>query len=264
MTMHRLELFIAIARCLNVSKVARQLHISQPSISLQMKLLQEEYGVVLFTREGRGLKLTEIGQAFWLKAETVLQKFDELRRSFSSVQSRDSDKVLRVGGSFGASASFLPSLMTTFNRNHPSVELQLRSGTSRQIRDLLFDSQIEIAVITNLAPSPMLHMEPCRKEIAVAFVSADHPLAKKQSLQLIELGQTPLIIRGAKGSPSRSEELLTRLKAMGITPRILMRCDSGDSIKAAVARGEGIGILYKDVVEPGSTEGTLKYYTLTA
>jgi DNA-binding transcriptional LysR family regulator len=262
MTLHRLQLFASIAKRLNISQVSRELHISQPSISQQLKLLQQDFGVALFQRNGRGLILTKRGEAFREDVEAILAQVERLTRKYASTQADPKTMPLYLGGSYGPSISLLPSLMTRFKNVHSSVELHLSTGTSAEIQDLVLSSQIELALITNPYPSPMLSMELCRKEIAVAFAATDHPLAKRKRLEPQQLVTSPLIIRSGRGGQNTGEAFLNRLRERGLKPNVFMRCESADSVKAAVSTGAGIGILYQDVLKPGVINGTFKVLNL--
>jgi DNA-binding transcriptional LysR family regulator len=262
MTLHRLQLFASIAKRLNISQVSRELRISQPSISQQLKLLQQQFGVALFQRNGRGLILTKWGEAFRDDVEAILAQVERLTRKYASPQADPKAMPLYLGGSYGPSVSLLPSLMTRFKKVHSSVELYLRTGTSAEIQDLVLSSEIELALITNPYPSPILSMDLCRRETVVAFAAANHPLAKRKRLEPHQLVSSPLIIRSGRGRQNTGEALLNRLRDRGLKPTVFMRCESADSVKAAVSTGAGIGILYRDVVKSGVTNGTFKVLNL--
>lgn len=255
MTLHRFQLFVSIARQLNITKVSQALHVSQPSVSHQLKLLQEEYGITLFTKNGRGLELTETGRAFLRDVEPITAQIEGLRAKYLGRQTLQDSDSLSVGGSHGPSVSVLPYVMTQFKQRHPRADLNLKTGTSTQIEQLVLRHHLDIAVITNPFASPSLRMEPFRKEILAVFVAANHRLATKKNLEIDELASLPLVIRGNRGGRNRTEVLLSELAAHGVRPNIFMRCESPDSVKAAVRNGAGVGILYRDAIESAVQAG---------
>lgn len=258
MTLHQLKIFAAVAKHLNVTKASEELHISQPSVSQQLKLLQEEYGAKLHEKTSRGIQLTDEGRAFLKDVERILLQVDRLKEKFGSSPARQRAKSFTVGGSFGPSASLLPSLLAVFKETHPQVELTLQTDTSHAVERLVLNAEVEIAVITNPSHSPSLIYEPCRQVKLVTFASPQHPLAKQAELTLTELAQAPLVIKKGKPNEGRARRFLRQLEKRGLQLNIVMECESLEAVKAAVRAGMGIGILYGDIVEPDIQRGDLK------
>lgn len=260
MTLHQLKIFAAVAKHLNVTKASKELHISQPSVSQQLKLLEEEGGVKLYKNTGRGVELTEKGRLFLSDAESILFRVERLKEKFSTGLNDERVGFLTIGGSHSQSVFFLPQLMAVFKKTHPQIQISLRTDFSCVIERLALDSKVEIAVITNPSYSPFLTYEPYRQGRVVTFASVKHALAKKELLTLADLAQAPLIIRaGRVREMSRVEELLLKLgKRQGFKPNIVMRCESPIAIKNAVKTGLGLGILYEgDAMGPDIKGGEL-------
>lgn len=258
MTLHQLKIFAAAARHLNLKKASRELRISQPSVSYQLKLLQEECQTKLYRKIGRGIQLTEEGRIFLLDAELILLQVEKLIGKFSSNLTERKAEFLTVGGSRNPSTSFVPTLLGVFKKTHPEVEITLRTDTSLAIEHLVLNSEVDIAVVTNPSKSPPLICEPCRQEQVVIFASRRHPLAKREKLTLAELSAAPFIIkRGTEDAPSMSEQILKQVEKGGLKLNIIMRCDSPEVVKAAVKTGIGLGLSYRDILEP-DIRGDLK------
>jgi DNA-binding transcriptional LysR family regulator len=246
LTLHQLEIFSSIAKFLNVTKASAELHISQPSVSQQVKLLQEEYGAKLYTKNGRGIKLTDEGRLFLKEIDPILRQVDHLKNKFGIHLKQGS---LTIGGSHGPSACFLPLLASVFKETHPETKLTFRTHNSDVLERMVLDSDVEIAVITNSTASPYLVYEPCRQEELIFFASVEHPLAKRRSLSVAELAIAPLVVF-KKGRLMAFEKILKQIESHGLTWNVAMYCESSEALKAAVRARMGLGIIYRDLVQP--------------
>jgi DNA-binding transcriptional LysR family regulator len=245
MTLHQLRIFNVVSRHLNITKASAELHLSQPSVFQQVKALEESCGFKLYCKVGRGIALTRAGERLCADAREILEKMETLEKRFG-VTGRLSETVpLRVGGSHVPSKSILPACLTAFKQNHPLVPITLQSGSSRKIEHLVQNSELDIAVITHSSFSPELEYTPLRQEKVVLFVSARHPLTRKKTLSVADVAMEPLIVhRGLhRGSGEITLNILKYIEDQGHMPTVLMECSSGESVKASVMGGAGIGIL---------------------
>jgi len=248
MTIKQFIIFSAVARHLNITRASQELHISQPSVSQHLKLLEEDYNVKLFTKSKRGIVLTESGNLFLTKLMPILAQLDALKRAFANASLESQVDSLVIGGTYGPSALLLPSLTGVFKRSYPRVELELRSANRPYMERLVLSSEVDIALITGRPRSSNLVVEPCRKEKLVAFVARNHPLASKRELSLAEFARVPLIIHGRKNSSNTAATILRGLQEKGLEPVVAVRCESPDAVKTSVREKVGMGILYQDAV----------------
>ncbi len=247
MTLHQLKIFDAVARYVNISQASRELHLSEPSVCVQLKSLQEACGIKLYRKVRRGIELTPEGRAFQAEAGKILLQIDKLGEKFGFNLSSAKATSLIVGGSHGPSVSLLPSILAAFKKSHPFVRVTLRTKSSAAVERYLLNSEIEIALISNPSMSPLFKVEPYRQEMIVAVVSARHPLAKKKELTLADVAQGPLIIRSQGGVKTRA--ILKQVEEQGYKLNIFMECESAEGVKIATIKGMGLGFLYKDYVE---------------
>jgi DNA-binding transcriptional LysR family regulator len=127
---------------------------------------------------------------------------------------------------------------------------------------MILKVEVDIAVINNAPSNRSLTLEPYRREPVAAFVSGNHPLSKKGAPTWRDLDRTPLIIRKPLGGRSTAQRLLRLIRAKGLKPKVSLRCDSPDAVKAAVKRKMGLGILFKETVEPEVRKGEFKIIKL--
>jgi DNA-binding transcriptional LysR family regulator len=248
MTIKQLMIFATVARHLNITRASQELHISQPSVSQHLKLLEENYNTKLFNKSKRGIVLTGSGYLFMAKLMPILTQLDELKKAFANESTEFQVDSLTIGGTYGPSALLLPSLIGIFRRNYPRVELMLRSANRPYMEQLVLSSEVDLALVTGRPSSSNLIVEPYRREKLLAFVARHHPLASKRELSVAEFVRVPLIIHGRKNSSNTVASILQGLQRKGLEPVVAMRCESPDAVKTAVREKVGMGILYQDAV----------------
>lgn len=248
--LRQLRILDAVARHLNVTNAANELGMSQPAVSLQLKLLEQEYQKTFLKRNNRGVELTEQGQKFLDAIRPILAQLDRLQNSFRSSQPLRNTDVLVVGGSHTVSVTMLPEVIVAFQRTHPGVMVELETRYSRVIEDYVLNARVEIGLISSTSNYPTCAYEAYKEHEAVAFVSPDHPLAGR-TLSLSELSRHPLVVR--KGS-SGIEAIRTR----GYPLNLVLQCDAPDAVKSAVRQGMGVGILFRSRVQLEISTGNLR------
>jgi DNA-binding transcriptional LysR family regulator len=175
-TIDRFMVFAAVAKHNSTTRASEELHISQPAVSKQLKLLERNYNTKLFVRTGKGMQLTQTGRAFLRDVNTVLKRYKALSEKFRAAGSESKLQTLTVGGSYSPSVYLLPSLLALFQKSHPHVQLDLRTNNRAVIERMVLNSEVDIAVINNATSNHLLTTESYRQESLVAFVAKNHPL----------------------------------------------------------------------------------------
>lgn len=235
----QLRAFHGVASAGGYTRASQMLHVTQPTLSGQVKALEETYGVRLFQRRGRGVELTDLGR----RLLDVTRRLDALEAAAEQILSASRGLTggqLRVG----ADAPYhVISLLAAFNRRHPGVRLSFSFGNSEAVRKDLLERRSEIAVLANLRPDPRIHALPIRKDRQVVFVNRTHPWARRRSIRLEELADQPLILR-EPGSTTRAV-FEAALGERGIGPRTVFEIGSREAVREAVAAGLGIGVVFE-------------------
>ncbi len=213
MILNQIGIFAAVAKHVSITRASEEFRVSQPWVSQQLKQLEDHYATKLHRRVGRGVEITEAGRHFLRNITPILEQVAKLDIKFKPAATKTVKEVLRVGGSFSASAALLPSLLARFHKRHPAADLELRTGTSEQLERLVLSAVLELAVTVRAAPSADLASEALRRERVAMFVPATHALAKRKRLQLSDVLADPLTIRGGRGSDGVTDEALTQLGA---------------------------------------------------
>lgn len=248
-TLNQFSSFAAVAKHLSVSKASAELRVSQPSISLQLKQLEDHHGQKLYRRTSKGVEITDAGQSFLRKIGPILEQVAELERELRQPESKSPRPALIVGGTFSASAVLLPGLLARFRALHPHAEMEFQTSTSEKLERLVARDAMQLAVTDRRPIVQGLDCESLRAEKVLVFARPDHPLAQRPSVDLSEVLSEPLIVRGGKGISGATQHALKKLKEQGRTVRIGMVCDGPAAIKAAVRQNMGIGIAFTDSIK---------------
>ena len=244
-TLHQLQTFLVVARTGSLTQTARELGASQPTVSLQLKTMGRLLGSPLVERHGRGVRLTQAGEALKPYARQVL---DGLRSLQEHVQALNGGRA----GSFalGASATtggyILPSILTRFRARFPEVEIQLHVDSPEHLfHDLLADTLDLVFSVGVRAPSGVT-VEPICDEELVIIVSSRHPLARRRRVSGTELSMQPLVT-SLPGTPFR-ELVEEKLRAAGVTPRVTSEARHPEAMKKLVENNMGYSLLFRPSV----------------
>jgi DNA-binding transcriptional LysR family regulator len=250
MTLHQLRIFECVGTVSNITKASEILHISQPSVSQQLKLLEEEFGAKFFARLSQGVELTYEGKQFLEAVKPILSQAELVEKTFKRNPNGNRTVLLRIGGSNNVSADVLPHLLMTFKQTHPLVQFTLETNDSAVIEKRVLNSEVEIGLITNPSYRSEIVYQPYEEMQVVAFCLPVNPVAGK-TLSLRELAQLPLVVR----TGGRIEHALRSHRQL---VNISVRCEASAAVKAAVGLGMGIGVLYRNAVASRVASGTLK------
>jgi len=251
MTLHQLRIFECVVRHLSVTKASMELHLTQPSVSQQLKLLEEEFGRKFFVRLNQGMELTSEGKEFFTAILPLLDQADNLEKRFKTTGNTNDRGLLIVGGSRNVSGEILPKLLMAFKERHPSAQFVLETDHSPAIEKRLVASEFDIGLITNPSYRTEIIYEPYEEMELVAFCLSTNPLARKK-LALKDLLECPLVLRGG----GRLETIVTNL---GNRLNVAMRCEAATSVEAAVLMGMGVGILYRNALASRLPSGNLRF-----
>src|SRR5437899_5108358 len=145
MTLNQFSSFAAVAKHLSLTKASLELRVSQPSITQQLKQLEDHHGTQLYRRLSKGIEITEAGQLFLRKIMPILEQVAMLEGGFK-LPAKSDREILRVGGTDNASAELLPSLLAGFRHVHPTAELEMRTRTSDHLERMVSSSVLDLAV----------------------------------------------------------------------------------------------------------------------
>lgn len=252
MTPDQLITFAAVAELGSISQAADALHLSQPAVSGQLRLLQEDFGEPLYRREGRGIRLTPTGQQLAGMARQLRQTYDRARRLREAIAGLQAGS-LSIGASTTPASYLLPYVVADFRRCHPRIDISLRSGNTAQVLAELsrFDFGFIEGDVPQDLPGDMLVME-WKRDNVVAIVRPDHPLARCQptdvrdgsrpgSVRLAAVSEHPLVMRET-GSGVR-HQVTQAFQQADLAMDIALELAGVEGVKEAVRAGLGVGFV---------------------
>ncbi|HQR70752.1 MAG TPA: HTH-type transcriptional regulator CysB [Burkholderiaceae bacterium] len=249
MKLHQLRYLAAVAQTgLNITAAAEKLHTSQPGVSKQIKLLEDELGFQIFVRDGRNLsRVTQAGQQVLDRAVRILREVQNIKRLSDELKD-EAHGSLSIATTHTQARYVLPAVIKAFRDKYPDVRLHLHQGTSEQIAEMAALDRIDFAIATGaLSLFDGFSLLPCYQWHRHVVVPRDHPLARVKKPTLKQLAAHPIItyVFGFSG-PSSLHEIFANA---GLVPDVVLTARDADVIKTYVRLGLGIGILASMAVD---------------
>ena len=249
MKLHQLRYLAAVAQTgLNITAAAEKLHTSQPGVSKQIKLLEDELGFQIFVRDGRNLaRVTAEGQQVIERAIRILREVQNIKRLSDDLKDQERGS-LSIATTHTQARYVLPEVIKEFRAQYPEVRLHLHQGTSEQIGEMAALDRIDFAIATG---SQSLFegytLLPCYRWHRHVVVPKGHPLAKVKKPTLKQLAAYPIItyVFSFTG-PSSLHEIFAK---EGLVPNVVLTARDADVIKTYVRLGLGIGIVASMAIE---------------
>ncbi len=227
---------------LNVSATAQSLYTSQPGISKQIRLLEDELGVEIFSRSGKHLThVTPVGQTIIEQAGQILRKVESIKQAAHEFRDEKTGS-LSIATTHTQARYALPSVISSFIGRYPDVSLHMHQGSPLQIAEMAANGEVDFAIATEgLELFGDLVMLPCYNWNRSIIVPKGHVLADKAELTLKDVAEHP-IVTYVFGFTGRSK-LDEAFKNEGLEPRVVFTATDADVIKTYVRTGLGIGII---------------------
>ncbi len=244
--------FVTVMQTGSISRAAEKLFLTQPAVSKRLRLLENEFGVILFTPMGRGIQATQAAQDLLPLAKRWLLDYEEIKHELSHAQDQVAG-LLRIGTSHHIGLHHLPALLKKFVRTHPEVQLDVHFVDSEQADQAVLAGELELAFLT-LPPTfdTRLSYQEIWKDPLVFVVAPFHPLAgqiseEKINLTLTDLAQYPAILPAA--NTYTSQITLAAFHQAGLSLKTSMSTNPLDSIRMLVSIGLGWSVLPRTLVD---------------
>jgi aminoethylphosphonate catabolism LysR family transcriptional regulator len=233
-----LRAFHAVAVAESFTRAARARRVSQPTLSAQVRALEEVYGVRLFDRVGRAVRLTALGQSLFVITTRMVAAEDEASDLLAGTKALTRGH-LRLAAD---SASHVMAVLARFKVAHPGLTFSLTIGNSSDVLDQVASYAADVAVTAKHTSDPRIHSLRLRTDRLVGFVPTDHPWARRRSIPIEAVAGQDVVLR-ERGSVTR-EVFEARLAEAGIRPGGLLEVQSREAVREAVAAGLGLGIVF--------------------
>jgi DNA-binding transcriptional LysR family regulator len=245
-SLRQLEVFHAVAKYRSFSRAAHALCVSQPAVSAQVKALEQVLQLKLFERTGRSVELTEAGRQLLPYAEQVLGLLLDAMRAVQDLSSLQRGRVA-VAASTTAGIYVVPRVLGAFHRAYPGIGLSLDVLNRFAVQQRLLAGEFDVAIMGLIEDPHDLEIAHFLPNDLVVIASPRHPLARRRSIPLAELGQELFLVREV-GSGTRAD--MERIFAEARVPlRIAMELRSSGAIKQAVAADLGIAVVPLDAIQ---------------
>lgn len=221
------------------SKAAAAHHVSQPTLSAQVKELELRYQVHLFERRGRGVQLTNIGHSLFTITQKLFSFEFEAEQLLLAAHSRTTG-VLRIGAD---SPYLVIPLIALYQSIYPEVKVKIDFGNSKQLLNALYARQFDLIVLPGINSLKNLYSLPLLNDRLIAFVNLQHPWAIKRSIKLIELEGQRIVLRERGSSTRLRFETIVKHRGIALDEENLIIIGGREGVCEAVAAGLGIGIV---------------------
>lgn len=239
----RLRTFLVAAEHLSFTEAAKQLHVTQPTVSHHISLLEEDFGVRLFEREGGGLELTEAGRLLLPMARQMLHQAMDVRDMMLSLGDEVAGQ-LRIACSTTAGKYILPLLAARFRQRHADIQVTILACRSEQLVERLISGEAHISVTSSELNERGLQSQPFFEDSIALIVPANHPWAKRSAIEPDELTEEPMLILEPLSGTRRV--LLMELAKHDIAYdnlNILMEIGNAEAIVNTVQQGYGVAFV---------------------
>jgi DNA-binding transcriptional LysR family regulator len=255
----QLEALIQVAAHRSFSRAAEALGLTQPSVTARIQSLERDLGEPLFERNGRGVRLTEVGASFLPHAQRVLQALRDGRDAVHALRELEAG-TLRLAAAPTISTYVLPGLLKEFRSRYPQLEVSVRTEYSDQIVQMVLADEAEVGLERSIT-HPDAVTVPLYEDEVVLVTSRDHPFAERASVSIEEVGQQRLITFNRGSSYYTLVDNALRQAGALVSPT--MELDNMEATKKMVDEGLGIAFLPKVAVERELERGELRMVQVT-
>jgi DNA-binding transcriptional LysR family regulator len=240
--LRRLRYFVAVATERNFTRAAERLHVAQPALSRQVRLLERELGVELLRRTTHEVALTDAGRFLLERAPGVLNATDELWRAVRGFAAGERGSIV-LG--YGASSGYetAPRLLDAIADEAPALDIATRVMATKEILDAVGDGALDAGLVRCAPGQDGLEAHVVRRERQGVLLRRDHPLAAGASVQLAELGDVALLLHPRDANPGHSDAVLALCRSADVEPRVLERSAELDLAQTPVVDGRAIAVV---------------------
>ena len=240
MEIRQLKAFLAIAEAKTFTAGARRVNVTQAAISMQIRQLEDEVGLQLFTRTPRRVILTEAGEYLLERARKILREHDSALAEIAEVAGAEYGR-LRIGSASGTFAMHqLPTIMQKLKETFPNSDLSVASGTSQKLVDRMMHGEIDIAFISLPVDNTNVTCETLFSDEIVAIGHPKHTLAKEKFISAAALAGERLILGEQGGNTRRMIDEF--FSAANVKPNVVMELSRQEAINEMVTSGLGVGM----------------------
>ncbi len=251
LTLHQLRLLLAVTREGSVSRAAQRLHLTQPTLSAQLRQLSDQVGLPLFERIGRRLHLTPAGDAVVDSATRLEEELERLDETLAELRG-DVGGKLRLAV-VSTAETFIPRLLGEFRRERPAVEVSLVVLNRDAVLRRLADNRDDLYIMSRPPAAPPVTATPFLANPLVVIAAADHPLAGRRAVPIEALAGEEFVLREPGSGTRQAAESFFAEHDIVLRPRLEL--GSNEAVRQAVAGGLGLSLLSAHALAHAPDEG---------
>jgi DNA-binding transcriptional LysR family regulator len=231
--MENMEVFAIVVELASLNKASQVLNISQPALSRKIMRLEEDLGVELFTRNGKRLELTRVGQLCYEHALELRQLERKFQQAIQEFKSAGKQSTITIGASLTTLQATLPDLITLYLRDHPLTEIKALTGKTHEVVTMVKEKKVDIGLVASKITASGLYCEPLFDDHLCLVLPLGHHFLDRSTVEIHDLHELPMILF-SKGTWYRvlMDELFHRYS---IFPDVQMEIDSFEAILRLVS-----------------------------
>lgn len=254
MDIRGLEVFLSVATHLNYTRAGEEVNLSQPSVSVRIRQLEDELGLRLFEQLGKKVALTEAGLLLVPHARRVIAAVEDAKDAIGDLQGLERGS-LRIGASTTPGMYLVPQTIAQFKKQYPKITVQLLVKDTRQIEDGIIRNEFDFGFVGGHLVGDEVDVQPWITDELKLIVPVGHRFARKRTVNPQDLSNEKFILR-EQGSATRAV-VTSHLLKLRIDPETVMEIENPESVKKAVQSGLGIAFISAFAAETELKAGTL-------
>jgi DNA-binding transcriptional LysR family regulator len=240
--LRHLRYFVTVAEELHFGRAATRLSIVQPSLSQQIRQLEDELGFPLFYRTKRSVELTDAGKVFLPEAQHILAQVREAKRTAQRAYRGEVGRLV-VGYTSSSTYDVLPMMLSVYRERFPDVEVALRELTTQEQLRALEREYIQVGLLRLPIGAPMVNVEVVRREPIVCVLPEKHPLAIRERIAVSLLADEPFVLQSSQRGGGYYTQLMKLCLASGFSPNVIQEVTEMHTIVSLVAAGMGVSLV---------------------
>ena len=245
MDFDQLEIFLEVARLSSFSRAAEKRFRTQPAVSSQIRLLEEEVGARLLDRSGGRVSLTAAGKLFFIYAEETIEHRKTILTEIAETERVPRGEIV-VGANEGTCLHILPEVFAQFKRDYPNVSVSIKRSDYAKILESIIENAVDFGVVSLPVNDNRLEAQLVHRDHLVVITAPDHPLAAKKTVSVAEVAACPLVLPKLGHTRDTLDALFYDHH---VKPHVAMELDSSELLKRFVAAGVGIGFIARSNIE---------------
>jgi len=258
MKLNTLKIFIKLCDIGSYSKVAEEMNLTQPAVSMQVKSLEEHFETELINKSKGTIYLTEAGRIFYRQSREILRRWDKAELEISQLLNKDTGRI-KIGASTIPGVYFLPDRLAEFKKDYSNIKVDVISGDSQDMIEALTLGKVDLVIIGKKLNSDKYLAEPVEDDQLKFIVGVDHSLADKSEVELSDLMKYDLVVR-EEGSGTR-KVMLDAFRELGYSLKdfkVSYQFGSTEAIISAVESGLGSSFVSRMAASKAEKSGRIK------